>query len=36
MNGIEKWVASAAVVIVVLFLAHTFLPSSIKSQLGIS
>lgn len=36
MNGWEKWVGAAAVVVVVLFLLHTFAPASIKSSLGIS
>lgn len=32
----EKYVASAAVVVVVLWLVHSFAPASIKSNLGIS
>lgn len=36
MNGWEKWIGAAAVVVVTLFLLHTFAPSSIKSSLGIS
>lgn len=36
MNGWERWVGAAAVVVVVLFVVHTFAPASIKTQLGIS
>jgi hypothetical protein len=36
MGGWEKWVGAAAVVVVVLFVLHTFAPASIKTSLGIS
>jgi hypothetical protein len=32
----ERYVGAAAVVVVVLFLLHTFAPASIKTSLGIS
>lgn len=36
MGGWEKWVGAAAVVVVVLFILHNFVPASFKSQLGIN
>jgi hypothetical protein len=33
---IENWLASAAVVVVVLFVLHNFAPASLKSYMGIS
>lgn len=36
MSGWEKWVGAAAVVVITLFVLHTFAPASIKSSLGIS
>ena len=35
MGGWERWVGAAAVVIVVLFVVHTFAPASIKGNLGL-
>lgn len=32
----ERYLGAAAVVLVVLFIVHTFAPASIKSRLGIS
>jgi hypothetical protein len=36
MSGWERWAGAAFVVVVVLFLLHTFAPASIKTSLGIS
>lgn len=36
MNEWKKWIGAAAVVLIVLFIAHNFAPASVKQQLGIS
>lgn len=35
-SSISRWIGAAAVVLVVLFLAHNFAPASVKTQLGIA
>lgn len=36
MNGWEKWVGAAAVVVITLFIINKVAPASIRSQLGLN
>lgn len=36
MGDVKKWAGLFAAVVVALFIIHTFLPASIKTQLGIA